>query len=304
VDPARGDDDNLAGVDDVARGVRWLPLAALGVVLAAWGGLQLWLSHRRVEAIHAQLVAGIHRLNALALAQGRPTHPVPAPDPAEVWVHGGEQSLITALLLTAVAAVLVLGGRRWWAAIVAGVPLANVVGRFQDGTPLGYGWWQEGPSTQTWFAIGAFVDAAMLLTVVALLIRALPAPSIPSLSAAGRGAVAAVVLTAWWIVRIDTTDPDHRVWFAQAVAFILIAALIASSALPFAVRMATVVLVLPIAAMVLTEDIVFVGLRRPTFDGMEFVHHALVATAVMAYVAGVPALARARTSKPAVTATV
>lgn len=208
------------------------------------------------------------------------------------WLRPGIESTVTALLLAAIAVALIAGGRRWGAFVIVAFPLANVLGWFSDGAPLGLSWFQQSASPGTWFAVGTAVDSLLLITVVALLLRAVPArfAATSSRTALTRALPLLIILIGWWVARGQASDPAHRVWLGQAIAYVLIAALIAGSSLPVAARAAVIVGVLPMCAPALLDDLI--GFGGPHFDAMTFLHDAAFAAATALYVAAAPMLVR------------
>jgi hypothetical protein len=281
----------------VNAAVRRRPLAAAAAVVAAWSGAQFWLAHRAVAALRADS----QRSYRFFLTQSRVLH-VPSgqhiapPQPAYIapdslWIRAGIESALGALLVLAVAAALIRGGRRWVALLILAIPLANVLDGLDNGPLLGIGWNQLGPSSHAWLALGFAVDSLLLLAVTALLIRALP-PRLGRMSAAvavTRALPPLLVLAGWWLAHAQLVDPVNRAWLAQAVAFVLIAALLAGSSLPLAGRATVILGVLPMCVPGMLDDLIGSGSH---FDALTYLHHAAFAAATALFVAGVPALVR------------
>jgi hypothetical protein len=184
--------------------VRWRLIAAAATLVAAWAGLQFWLTRRAfaVGDAHAHAIS----------ARFRAAHPgVPLTvyyTPSDVWVRAGIESVVALLLLVALATALVRGGRGRWAFLVAGLPAAVSVARFTDGSSVGLGWNQPTETVRTWLAAGVCVDTATLLAIVALLLWAVPGRSttVSATSALFRAAPPAVILVAggWCGIRSRT----------------------------------------------------------------------------------------------------
>jgi hypothetical protein len=173
---------------------------------------------------------------------------------------------------------------------VIAFPVATVLGWFNGGATMGLGWAQQSASGRTWFMLGAVVDSLVLLAVVALLIRALPArPGGMSATVALTRAVPVVaVLVFCWVLGDKEPDPANRVWIGQAIGFVLVAALLAGSSLPRPIRAVVLLGVLPVCSFTILDGLIGGGTVHVEFA--TYVNHAAVAAATALYVAGVPAL--------------
>jgi hypothetical protein len=274
---------------DVRLRGRWA--AAVFVVVVAWSGLQLWLTHRAVAALEAHDRAAHARLAALHARHLAPVMAIPD----SVWVRAGVESSAAMILLVAMIAALVIGGRSRWAALLAAVPGAVVLGGFQDGASLGLGWDQPTSSVRHWLMAGTAVDTAVALALAAFVVQALPRPA-ASASARWtlvRAAPVVVVLTGWWVMRNQYDEPVDRIWLARAVVFVVMAALLARSSLRLAARAVVVTVGLPLCWFGVLDAVIGGG----AFPVAGVVHHALVAVVTGLYVAAVPAvLARYRSA--------
>lgn len=273
----------------MAARLRLRPLYTLAVVLTAWTITQFWLCRHALQGLRSSAQA--------AAANFEMAHPgvlvqVPAA-PTGIWLRAGLESVAAVLLPTVVAICLVAGGRKWLAGTVAAYPLANVLGGFHDGTPLGLGWFQP-TWVRGWFMYGVFVDTAVLLVVVALLISAMPAQSRPLPIRWGftRVVPVAVLLTGWWIMRHPSPTAHDWVWLSDALTFVLVAAVLADSVLPVAARVAAIGLLLPLSTGTVLTDLIVP--HEMAFPATYFLHHTVIALATALYVSGVPAWGRFR----------
>jgi hypothetical protein len=273
-------------------------LGAAALVVTAWIGLQFWLAHRAFASMNATA----HARTAAWYVAHPGMHLTVNYVPSSYWPDAGRESAFELLMVVVVAVALAVGGRRWWTLLVAAFPAAVAGGHFEDGTSIGQGWIQPTNAAQSWLGVGVAVDTITLLVVAALLVLALPAWRTraaatwvaSSTSTLFRAAPAAVVLIGWWLVRHPIADPDDRVWLAQAVVWMVVVALIASSSPPLPVRAVTVLGLLPMFSFTIFDDLV-VGYAH-VFDGTRYLHHLAVAAAIAAYVIAVPALTRAVSS--------
>ncbi|HVY08963.1 MAG TPA: hypothetical protein VHB18_02310 [Mycobacteriales bacterium] len=277
----------------MAATLRTRPLYVLGGVLSIWtiGQFVLcWDAFRDIQlAVHAQ---------ASRIEFNNPHVYVLVRDlPSNLWVRAGLESVAAVVLPTVVAVFLIAGGRRWLAATVAAYPLANVLGGFHDGTPLGLGWDQT-RATRDWFAYGVAIDSLLLVLIVALLIRAMPERKTvePMRWRFARVVPVVIVLAGWWVMRHPAPTAHDWVWLGDAVTFLLVAALLADTTLPVAAKLFVVGLVLPLSTGTILDDLVAPG--RIGFPAIYFLHHTLVAVATAVYVTGVPSMVdRLRTSR-------
>jgi hypothetical protein len=186
---------------------------------------------------------------------------------------------------------LVAGGRRWLAGAVAAYPLANVLGGLHDGAALGLGW-QQVRAVRDWFAYGVAIDSLLLVITIALLIRAMPERTGPTPIRWGftRVIPVVIVMTGWWVTRHPMPSPHDWVWLGDAVIFLVVAALLADTALPLTARVFVIGLVLPLTTGTIINDLV--APKEMVFPATYFLHHSLVALATAAYVTGVPSAVR------------
>jgi hypothetical protein len=277
--------------------MRGLALSAAVVIIATWSALQFWLAHRGFAFMDAQA----HARTALWYSEHPGMHLTVTYVPSSYWVDAGIESVVALLLVLAVAVALAVGGRRWWTLLVAALPATVAVGRFEDGTSIGQGWQQPTNALQTWFGVGVAVDTVTLLLLATLIVLALPrfgvrgsagstatTRSTSAVSALFRAAPAAVILVGWWLARHPIADPVDRLWIAQAVVWVVLVALVASSSLPSVARLGVVVVVMPLLSFTVIAD--FVGGIGHPFDGTRYLHHLATAAGIAAYVVGVPAL--------------
>lgn len=265
---------------------------AAAVTFLAWSAVQLWLTHRLAVDVHHQMV--VNRQAFLARFPSGLASPVP-PASAREWVLPALAGILTVLALAIVAGALARGGRGRWALIVAVVPAANVWRGWEDGRPLGFGWTQMSDRHLTaWTLTGTAVDTALLLALAFAAIAVVGRPGARARVDVMRAVPPALVLIGWWAVRNPMPDQVHQIWLVQALAWVLAVALLARCDLPPAVRAGVVLLVLPFGAVGTT-------LSALAGDaGTRWLHHDLFALAVVAYVAGVPALVgRVRARRPA-----
>jgi hypothetical protein len=268
----------------VASSLRHRPLYALGLVLTAWSAAQFWLCRYALQGFEDSAKAAAARFEL--------AHPgtlvLVAPTPAGLWVRAGLECIAAVLLPTMLAICLVAGARKWLAASIAGYPLANALGGFRDGTPLGLGWFQP-MWNRAWFTYGVFVDTAVLLAVVALLVSAMPdQPARPPIRwGFARVVPVAVLLAGWWVMRHPSPTAHDWVWLGDALTFVLVAAALADSVLPVAARLAAIGLLLPLSTGAVLTDVIVPHVMG--FPATYFLHHTLIALATAAYVAGVPA---------------
>lgn len=269
-------------------------LGAAATVFVAWSGAQLWLTHRLAWAAYHKDAADLYRLVRL-----HPTDHVVMPQPVQprFWLVPGLASVLTALALVAVAALLVRGGRRWWALVVTAAPAANFWYGWEDGRALGNGWVQlTRDHLVRWEVTGTIVDTAMLALVVAALVATVPrrttaGPIGPVLL---RALAPMVVLFGWWQMRNPLPDQVHEIWLIQALAWVLLVALLADAELPLSVRAGAVFVVLPFGSLGTTWSALLGD------NGIRWLHHDLFAAAVVAYAVGVPALVERLRHRPAV----
>jgi hypothetical protein len=265
-------------------------LGAAVAIVAAWSGLQFWLAHRAFALMNAQA----HARTAEWYAEHPGGHFTVTYVPSSYWGDAGVESIVGLLLIVVAAAALAAGGRRWWTLLVAAFPAAVSIGHFEDGTSIGQGWLQPTNTVQSWLAVGVVVDTITLLAVATLLVlvipRVRPASELSTTSTLFRAAPAAVVLVGWWLVRNPIADPDNRLWLAQAVVWVVVVALLASSSLPLVVRLTVIGVLMPLFSATIIDD--FISIDGHAFDGMRFLHHLAVAAGVAAYVVAVPAFQR------------
>ena len=267
----------------MAENLRVRPLYLLAAILTAWATEQFWLCRHAVQTL---------KLTALSTAsQFEATHPGVIvhinPVSSTLWLRAGLESVGQVILPTIVAIFLVAGGRRWLAATVAAYPLCNVLGAFHGGPSLGLGW--EQPTwVHLWFTYGVFVDTALLMLVVALIVKSIPEQ--PEAAAIRWGFTrvipAVIVLAGWWVTRHPSPTSHDWVWLGEAVSFMLVAALLTDSNLPVGGRVVAIGLILPLTTGTILNDLV--APHQIGFPAMYFLHHALIALGVAAYVAGAP----------------
>jgi hypothetical protein len=268
----------------VASNLRTRPLYALAAILTVWTAAQFWLCRHAI--LGAQAIAQQHMLH-LELARPDLTFHV-ANVPTSLWVRAGLESVAGVLLPTIVTLLLVAGGRRWLAASVAAYPFANILGGFHQDVALGVGW-QQPYAALNWSAYGTILDTTLLLVVAALLVSAVPraAERTPIRWGFARVVPVLVVMTGWWVTRHPAPQAHDWVWLGDALLFVLVAAVLADSALPVAVRAAAIGLVLPLSTGTVLNDLI--APHRIGFPAVYFLHHMVIALGTALYVAGVPA---------------
>ena len=267
----------------MAANLRSRPLYLLTAILTMWTIAQFALCRDALNAVQA---AAREHATQFVLAHPGFTAQVPVLH-ANLWVRAGLESVAAVVLPTLVAVFLVAGGRRWLAGAVAAYPLANVLGGFHDGTPLGLGW-QQPTAIRNWFAYGVVIDSLLLVLIVALLISAMPdrTEAAPIRWGYTRAIPVVIVLTGWWVTRHPLPSAHDWVWLGDAVTFLVVAALLADSDLPVATKLFAVGLVLPLSTGTIINDLIAPG--QLGFPAMYFLHHTLIALATAAYVTGVP----------------
>jgi hypothetical protein len=267
---------------------KWL-VGGAGLIGLAWSGLQLFLTHRLAAAYYDRSIGGCARfVHERPGATCYPLHPVALGD----WLPYAATSIAILLALAATATLLVRGRRRWWALLVTAMPAANLLWGWQDWRPLGTGWMQLSGSPTTWIVAGIITDTAVVGVIALAIVFAIsptdrPAgrPS-PALATLGRAVPPVVVLTGWWLMRHPLPDQVDRIWLAQATAFVLAAALLATCRLSPRTRALVVLVVLPLTALpVYTEATGFGSLSI-------VLHAAALAAGTAVYVLGAPALRR------------
>jgi hypothetical protein len=268
----------------VAANLRSRPLYLLLAILATWSVAQFWLCRHALQAINAQAWLNVDRLEVAH--PGLILHVRALP--SSLWMRAGLESVAGVVLPTIVALFLVAGGRKWLAAAVAAYPLANVLGGFHDGSPLGLGW-QQPDSFRNWFAYGVVIDTLLLVLVVGLMVSAMPERSepIPTRWAFARVIPAVIVLAGWWVTRHPSPDAHDWVWLGDAITFVVVAALLADCALPIAARAFAIGLVLPLSTGTILNDLI--APHQIGFPAMYFLHHTLIALGTALYVVVAPA---------------
>ena len=267
----------------MAANLRSRPLYLLTAILTMWTIAQFALCRDSLNAVQAAA-----REHAMQFVLAHPGFTAQVPElHANLWVRAGLESVAAVVLPTIVAVFLVAGGRRWLAGAVAAYPLANVLGGFHDGTPLGLGW-QQPTAIRNWFAYGVVIDSLLLVLIVALLISAMPdrTEAAPIRWGYTRVIPVVIVLTGWWVTRHPLPSAHDWVWLGDAVTFLVVAALLADSDLPVATKLFAVGLVLPLSTGTIINDLIAPG--QLGFPAMYFLHHTLIALATAAYVTGVP----------------
>jgi hypothetical protein len=94
----------------MSNGVRPRPLAAIAGMLAAWVAAQFWLAHRAIMSVNAQFDAAYQRMSALTSSRGLPAPRRPTHLPDAIWIRAGVESAVAVLLLSVIAAALVVAG--------------------------------------------------------------------------------------------------------------------------------------------------------------------------------------------------
>jgi hypothetical protein len=272
-------------------------LAGTGLLVAVWSALQLWLTHRLAAAFYAKSIAGCAQF-VREHPDGKcyPLSPVTSGD----WLPYALASIAVLVALAATAAILVRGGRRSAALIVAAMPAANFLGAWHDGRMLGAGWVQLSDDNLTsWTVAGMVVDTAVVtIVVLALMLTVRPADRSRA-RAAGllRVVPPAVVLTGWWLMRHPLPERLDEIWLVQALAFTLAVGLLWLSGLSLWVRALGTLVVLPLTTWPIGNAAI--GSRSMG----EVVHHAAFAAGTAAMVVGLPrliaALRSSRSSRPA-----
>jgi hypothetical protein len=267
----------------VAENLRPRPLYLLAAILSCWASEQFWLCRHAAIAFNTAARSATFQVEA--------SHPglVLHLDPitTSLWVRAGLVSVAAVILPTIVAIFLVAGGRCWLAAAVAAYPLANVLGGLHQGASLGLGWNQP-TFVRLWFAYGVFIDTAILLVVVALLVKAMPERrvAVPTRWNFVRVVPCLVVMAGWWVTRHPTPTSHDWVWFGDAVTFMVVAALLTDSALPRAIRAVAIGLVLPLSTGTILNDLI--APHQIGFPATYFAHHAVIAIGTALYVGGAP----------------
>ncbi|HEX3707019.1 MAG TPA: hypothetical protein VHV76_10345 [Mycobacteriales bacterium] len=267
----------------MAANLRARPLYLLTAILTTWSVAQFWLCWHAVRAINITTQLEVQRLEAshgglILHVRGLPSG---------LWMRAGLESVAGVALPTIVGLCLVAGGRRWLAAAVAAYPLANVLGGFHEGAALGLGW-QQPVAFRNWFAYGVVIDTLLLVLVVGLLVSAMPerGDPVPTRWAFTRVIPVVIVLAGWWVTRHPTPDGHDWVWLGDAVTFVVVAGLLADSALPFAARALAIGVVLPLSTGTILNDLI--APHQIGFPAVYFLHHTLIALATAVYVVGVP----------------
>ena len=259
---------------------------AIGAIVVAWSALQLFLTHRLSAAFFHESVAHCAEMKErLPASRCYPLAAVRLGD----WLPYAVTSIVVLLALSAVAAMLVRGGYRWWSAVVIALPAANLysggreVSRF-----LGPGWVQlSDRQLTTWLFTGAVVDTFVITAVaVAMMLAVRPtARGLGSTVQLLRCAPPMIVLGGWWLMRHPLPERLDEIWLLQALAFVVAAALLATSALHLWTRAVGVLLVLPLCGIPIYSEATGPG----SFLGA-MLHHAAFAGATGVMVVGLPKL--------------
>lgn len=280
--------------------VRGRLLAAAAALYVVWCGVQTWLGYRGVrelDAFERTQVAHLRALEAHRAAAGLPVMSTPIHPavtfPASIWIRAGAVSAVAMMLVLALGASLVLGGRRWWSLSVALIPAAVVVGKFQDGYSVGQAWTFTQSHLEGRLAAGSILDALTIAAIVSLFVRALPhePASVTAPTALMRAALPAIILLGWWLIQnpVDA-DGSRKVWIAQAIVWVITLALLASSSLPLVPKVVALLIVAPYLSVTMLDDLI--GVPGTTVDTTQFVHHMLFAAGVTIYVTAVPAIVK------------
>jgi hypothetical protein len=278
--------------------LRWSWLGAALAVYAAWCAGQFWVAHRwigQVNAVNRIEVARVRALDARRLAAGLSTFGSPVrnatPIPTSRWLQAGLEGVVAMVLVLALGAALVSGGRRWWSLIVALLPAAVVVAKFQDGSAIGSVWSSFLIHTERWMVVGAIVDTLAVAVIVSLLVVAVPRDraAVPAPTTLLRAALPAVILLGWWLIQnpVDA-DGSRKIWIAPAIIWVIAFALLASSSLPVVPKLVVLLVIAPYLSVTMLDELI--GVPGPTVDTTQFVHHMRFAAGLTAYVVGVPAL--------------
>ena len=223
-------------------------VAAAGALVAAWAGLQLFLTHRLAADFRAKSLAncaGFLREHPTGTCQ--PIGPVSAND----WLPYAVSSIVVLLALAGVAALLVRGGRRWWSLIVAALPAANFFYGWQDPRLLGAGWIQlTGNDLTRWLLTGVIVDTLVVTVIAATLAFAVrtvatPLPARQLL----RVIPPMLVLAGWWTMRHPLPSQVDKIWLVQGLAFVLGTGLLVTSGLTLWTRTLGVLVLLPLCTL-------------------------------------------------------
>lgn len=226
---------------------KWLAGSGLGLLIGGWFAAQL----------------GLARSGAPAVA-----------------------SLVAMLACAAIASVLVVGGRRLWAALLlAAAPLTYFVGR-GDANSLGLGWGTHLNNMQGWLAAGAVVDSVVVVSLTGLLVALLPhrTPVIALAPAVLRTLPIAIVAFGYWMIGNPLPDSHARFFVTRALLLILAAAVVATAQLPLVVRALTL-FVVPFVDPTMAD-----GLIQGYGTWGTYLNHVTVAGVTGAYILAVPAL--------------
>lgn len=258
---------------------------AVGLLIASWSAAQLALSHR-----YWSMFVDWRAAKDQLFVQTHPSFPMHRMTLlARYWVQPAVGSIATLLALTLTAALLVRGGRRWWALLVTVMPAANLLWGWRDGRTLGAGWVQwpgsglvpESTHTAAWLVAGIVVDTLLVAGVATAMVLLVPVrPSVPPHGQLWRVAPVLVVLAGWWLMRHPLPDRFAAIWLVQAMAYVLVVGLICVSSLPLATRALAVLVVLPFCVSA-TATAALSG------DGVPgLVHHDAFALAAATWILG------------------
>jgi hypothetical protein len=261
------------------------------MLVGGWYAAQLLLAHHAVVAMHEDDIRWQRRMRLLHPdAVFGPVQPIHV----RFWLLPATSSALALLACVAVAAALVVGGRRLWALLLVGAaPLSYFLGR-GDANSLGLGWVQPFSHMQTWLTAGAVVDAIVVVAATVLLIAALPhrAPVVPLAPAVLRTLPIAIVAFGYWLIGNPLPDTHARLFITRALLLILAAAVIATARLPLVVGMLTL-FTMPFADPTMVD-----GLIRGYATWGTYLNHVAVAGATAAYVLAIPALIQRLRRRP------
>lgn len=270
-------------------------LCAAVVVTAAWYVAITVVNRRAVDELRSHNLAFNQRL----VAHGQPPLRIPVSD--TLWVREGLLALLFGVLLIGLGSFVEAGGhRRWGLFVVAEFALSPLVAGLNSGWGAIADWGQPHSNLEAWRLVGIGVDALFAVSVVGLLVvgarnRAAFDRSVPAVA---RSVPGLVLVTGWWVMRHQYSDPDNRVWLARALLFVLVAALISRSALPVTARVLGVVVLLPLCSQTVVWDLLG-DFHYVSFPTAYFLRHAAVAAGVGLYAAGVPVVVQRLRARPA-----
>jgi hypothetical protein len=265
----------------VTKRGKCLVAGAGAALLAAWSATQLVLTHR-----YWTMFADWRTAKDQLFAQSHPQFPMqPFVVHTRYWVEPALACVVSALACTAIAALLVRGGRRWWALLIAVLPAANALWGWQDDQTFGAGWTQwpgsglvaESRHWTAWLVTGVVVDTLVLVAIATALVFVVPVRQTKGAGLPWRVLPALVVLGGWWLMRNPLPDRVHEIWLVEATAYVLAVGLLVTCTSHWLSRAVGIFVVLPFCALATSTGAV----TSTSFPGL--LHHDAFALATVAW---------------------